>query len=336
MLTLEQWCQMNLARSSLLVGALMCFLPAVGSTQEPGFVAPTEAQYQLFKEGQDAYVAGEYLRSVDLFKASLLVGDLNITYLNLGRAHFKLGRCAEARGAFAKVRKAPRVKEPKPESVLIRLNEYLVELDEKCVEGAGASDAEAETKCPEGTVFKEGRGCVGAVVCPEGTRLVEDKCVAKVDLKCPEGTIFKMGSGCVASVALDLGAAASEEERQTVAGAPSKKGGSVLAWTMLGLGGLGLVGSGIFVTFQLSNNAAIDELERTRLRSGEAAQLNDLVEEGQLLEVGIWTSLGVGAVLSTLGVIWLMDDSEEESASGWSIQPIFNRQLTGITVEVSR
>ncbi len=114
------------------VVAILLSTPIFAAAQDEDFAAPSETQLQLFQEGAEAFSSDEFDRAIKLFKASLLVGELNITYLNLGRAHFKLGQCQEAREAFAKVRKAPRVRTPSPESVMGRLNEYVVELDKDC------------------------------------------------------------------------------------------------------------------------------------------------------------------------------------------------------------
>jgi hypothetical protein len=279
------------AAALLSLGLFLVSLPA--QAQEPAFVEPTKAQYQLFEDGQVAYMDGEYLRAVDLFKASLLVGDLNITNLNLGRAYFKLGRCKEARGAYAKVRKAPRVRSPKPQDVMIRLNEYLVDLDEKCVEGALNT---GPSKCPEGTSFEAGSGCVATAASatprPGTMRAFVD----------PKITNVKARAG----------------------------------WAMLGLGVLGMATGGLFVGLQLNNNEDISDLERSRLQAGQSSQMQGLVDRGRSLEVGIWTGLGLGAALSTLGVVWLLDDGEASEASTWRLRPVISGDAAGVSVEVWR
>ena len=144
-------------RFAAILTVVCVAISAPVAAQDGSFVVPTETQLQLFTQGSEAYQADDYEKAIKLFKASLLVGELNITYLNLGRAYFKLGQCKEAREAYAKVRKAPQVRQPPPESVLIRLNEYLVDLDEECVEGTKSTEPD---KKPDEVVEKPEKGSV--------------------------------------------------------------------------------------------------------------------------------------------------------------------------------
>ncbi len=89
---------------------------------------PTEAQFKLYEEGADAFQAGDYRKAVDLFEASLHLGKLNITYLNLGRSHFKLGECPEAARAYELARTAPAIAQPSPSAVRARVDQYVEDL----------------------------------------------------------------------------------------------------------------------------------------------------------------------------------------------------------------
>jgi hypothetical protein len=136
--------------SGAVLWVLMLLCCGAGWAQgDDGFANPNESQMQLYKDGSTAFQAEQYEDAVRLFKASLVVGELNITWLNLGRAQFKLGRCLEAREAFAKVRTAPKVRNPAPEAVMVRLNEYLVDLEASCKDGISAP--------PEAVVCVEGK-----------------------------------------------------------------------------------------------------------------------------------------------------------------------------------
>jgi hypothetical protein len=89
---------------------------------------PTDAQFQLYEEGAEAFGAGDYRKAIDLFEASLHLGKLNITYLNLGRSHFKLGECREAADAYELARTAPAIAQPSPSAVRAKIDEYAADL----------------------------------------------------------------------------------------------------------------------------------------------------------------------------------------------------------------
>ena len=91
-------------------------------------VKPTEAQFQLYQEGSEAFGQGDYKKAVDLFKASLHLGELNITYLNMGRAYFKMGQCDKARESYDKAQRAPAIAQPAPALVRQKIDQYRAEL----------------------------------------------------------------------------------------------------------------------------------------------------------------------------------------------------------------
>jgi hypothetical protein len=106
-----------------------------GATISGGFAhtegqitAPSEAQFQLYQRGHEAFKAGQYVEAVDLFKASLHLGELNITYLNLGRALFKLGDCVGARRAYEKALTAPAIAQPTSAEVAEKVASYEADL----------------------------------------------------------------------------------------------------------------------------------------------------------------------------------------------------------------
>ncbi len=110
-------------RLAVAWAAAAVLLPSVASAQDD-IVVPTQTQFNLYQEGAEAYAAEEYSKAVDLFRASLRLGELNITYLNLGRALFKLGDCQEASAAYAKALTAPKIANPTPMQVLTKVEEY--------------------------------------------------------------------------------------------------------------------------------------------------------------------------------------------------------------------
>lgn len=108
--------------------AALCFVTRAAA--QP--VTPSETQYNLYTEGAEAFQSGEYEKAATLFKASLSLGELNITYLNLGRTYFRLGQCTEANASYAKALTAPQVAQPSPAQVLSKVEEYRMELASVC------------------------------------------------------------------------------------------------------------------------------------------------------------------------------------------------------------
>ena len=85
----------------LAVSVCLLFAATGALAQDEDFASLSESQLQLNEEGSEAFKKGNYDEAVRRFEASLLVGELNITYLNLGRAYFKIGDCKKARNWFA-------------------------------------------------------------------------------------------------------------------------------------------------------------------------------------------------------------------------------------------
>jgi hypothetical protein len=101
---------------------------------ERGFAEPSEAQLEMNEKGVKAIVDGDYDKAARLFQASIDLGKLNITYLNLGRALQKAQRCREAKNAYLDVKKeaTPKVQNPPPFEISSRAEQYLAELERKC------------------------------------------------------------------------------------------------------------------------------------------------------------------------------------------------------------
>ncbi len=113
---------------------ILMSLTALGQAHadDDEIVEPSEAQYQLYQEGAEAFKGEDYNKAIDLFKASLHLGELNITYLNMGRAHYKLGQCQEALEAYIAAERSPKLANPTPAQVQAKLDEYKADLYETC------------------------------------------------------------------------------------------------------------------------------------------------------------------------------------------------------------
>lgn len=120
----------NLA--ALCVGlALMVALPSVVDAEAPR-TRLTSTQKKLTEKAFAAYKAGDFDKAVTLFRSSLELGPNNITYLHLGRALFRAGKCDEAVAAYNTVNKAPQVRKPSPAAVLAKLADYRGEVEGGC------------------------------------------------------------------------------------------------------------------------------------------------------------------------------------------------------------
>jgi hypothetical protein len=115
-------------RSTLCTVACLIALSVALPAAAEDLATPTDTQLKLYEEGALAFGAGEYEKAARLFQASIDLGPLNVTYLNLGRALFRLDRCEEARDALDAARSAPRVADPPHEAVMDKIVEYSLDL----------------------------------------------------------------------------------------------------------------------------------------------------------------------------------------------------------------
>lgn len=148
----------------LLMGALSGLLavgsPASALAQQQGAdigaADPTDEQLELNADAVGAIQSGEYAKAVELLKKSNEIAPMNVTWLNLGRAYQKLGKCGKARQAYLNVISAPAVKDPSPRLINAKADQYLGQLDEQCEQTEDdrqmanatgkAKDDEAETQ----------------------------------------------------------------------------------------------------------------------------------------------------------------------------------------------
>jgi tetratricopeptide (TPR) repeat protein len=100
--------------------------------EESNYTEPSDNQVDLNANAVEAMGEDDYERAVRLLEASIDLGELNVTWLNLGRAYHRLGRCKEARNAYLAVVSAPPVREPSPRLVDAKAEQYLEELEETC------------------------------------------------------------------------------------------------------------------------------------------------------------------------------------------------------------
>lgn len=99
---------------------------------ERDFADPSAEQLSLNDDAVRAIIQEDYARAVALLEEASALGELNVTYLNLGRAYQMLGKCAKAKEALGNALTAPRVRKPSPAFVKKKVAEYREELPETC------------------------------------------------------------------------------------------------------------------------------------------------------------------------------------------------------------
>lgn len=127
--------KMNIKYISISALLLVTTLaPAAASAQQKTCKAPNDRQLTANKAGAQAMQSGNMEAAASIFKKSIQDdGDLNVTYLNLGRALQKAGKCAEAADAYQRALETNRcVPSPNPEKVRELTAQYRVELEATC------------------------------------------------------------------------------------------------------------------------------------------------------------------------------------------------------------
>ncbi len=126
---------------------------------EDGYVTPTDKQTALNTSAVEAIKSEEYEQAVALLRRSLELGEMNITYLNLGRAHQRLAECGSAEDAYLAAVSAPPVRSPSPYLIEKKVEQYMEELEAECDEqdwaktstgSSGSGEYSWESK-PKGT-----------------------------------------------------------------------------------------------------------------------------------------------------------------------------------------
>lgn len=132
----------HLALGALLLAAI----PATARAQDTTLSAKdmTQAQYEMNQRGLAEVRKGtsqSYRDAADLFRASIKLGEWNITYLNLGRTYQRmiplkgedaLERCVQAEDAFRKALAARPVPSPPPAEISARVKQFRAELQRDC------------------------------------------------------------------------------------------------------------------------------------------------------------------------------------------------------------
>ncbi|MEZ4443306.1 MAG: PEGA domain-containing protein [Polyangiaceae bacterium] len=170
------------------VGSLAVAAVVAMATPRVALAQPTEEAKQLFAEGNERYLRGDYLGAADAYRRAYGLARYRVILFNLGRAYEHLGRPVEAVDAYRRVLAAPGKLEPAHEEAarqsLVEQQKLVAELSISCnVDGAtirvdgeevGAVPLAAPVKVASGRVVVEAtrEGFVAgyhAVEAPGGT-----------------------------------------------------------------------------------------------------------------------------------------------------------------------
>lgn len=286
-----------------------------GSTDEE-LVEPSETQQEYNDRGVILTQDRKYKEAIALFRSSLSLGELNITYLNLGRAYFRLDRCLDAREAYDAVVRAPKVKVPTPQEI----GEILARFEEEYAERCSAT---VEMTCEGDPMVRvddePARTCSSLSGWPVTPG--EHTVVATYGAGDVEKTVTIEG-GATQAVAFEEPEVVAEPEPEPAPKpAPAVDQGTPLyVWLTLGTG-VALIGTAIAWDLAVTG-PKLDELEETEeaTTGSEIGDANDLRDEIDMDQTITLIAGGAGIALAVTGaILWLVsgDDEPETGVSAW-------------------
>ena len=118
--------------NQILLVVISCTVLFAGTVHAQDTTAASRAQRKLIGEGLKAHSAADYQAAIELFRKANESGELNIIWLNLGRALQKNGDCYGARQAFSRALEAPPVPNPAVNLVVEAVEKFRAELQTEC------------------------------------------------------------------------------------------------------------------------------------------------------------------------------------------------------------
>lgn len=317
------------------LGALLVAQAVTPAWADGGTVIQNQAQLSLYKEALGEMEKGNYPRAVELLQAALLIGEANIVYLSLGRAHQKGGECRPAEEAFKKALGAPVVADPPADKVKAKIEQFRAELRQGCPGAVQVTCVNLDT-----ALLIDGK----PLACGALMDLAPGEYTLSASL---EGQSFQQPLRLEAlqtttfSVTLDAQKKVAqpdpiEEPEDPKAPDPAPRS-LVLPITLGAVGGGLLVGGLVFGGLVQGVNDDLDALLEDP--SATRAQADALADEGGLWQALQFTSYGLGLVsLGASAYFLLLSDGTSEptstgvvlqgpwvtpEAAGWSLQGRF-------------
>lgn len=257
-----------------------------------------EEELERFKlrvsDGKQLFEMGKFRAAIEQFQAARDIYDHPRLTFNIAQAYKSLGACGESREAFSRYLGYP-------------------DLDEQMRERAAQLRDQLDTTCVE--VGRLRVSCAPADATLSLTRLDASTAPAQPTLRaCPLDTEIRTGVWEIQAEAPGYDATHQQFEvtrdatqslhltlsrQPTPAGTPTHK---ILAYSLIGVGGLGLV-SGIISDF--SAVSRLDELSAAQKRA-DRSRIDALQAEADSAQIRTAILYSVGALATAAGVLWLV------------------------------
>ena len=282
---------------------LLCVLVGAGA---PALAQETRSasrsQRKLIQLGLDAHAAGSYDKAAVHFRAANAESELNIVWLNLGRALQKGGDCAGAKKAYEQAPRAAAVPRPPAELVDETAAKYMAELNSECPGWIRVVCAQPDIELE---VETRPLTCGSSVELPAGTYTVNASWRGQHKSETATVAAFETASLSFGFKAKDPGPHGETEP---------DGGGSDLglyAWIATGVS-VALVGTGAVIAGQRGDT--IDRANATN-RESEYRSLRDEYDDQSTL---MWTTFGLGLAAGTAaGFLFYLDSQEPDGVGFW-------------------
>lgn len=309
---------MNLRHISIV--ATICLASTSALAQET--VVPSDSQQDYNDKGVVLMQQGDYAGAVASFRASVSLGNLNVTQLNLGRAYFRQTLCLDARQAYDAVETAPKVNAPTPAEIANLLQRFEAEYAETC-------SAKLTFECEGNPTIRIGKTEARACnTLGDGWPVAAGPAKVKVEYPGAEAFTIDVNAEAGASVEVAVKPPSSGDDAVADAGtgdtaptpgdsiATTDEGGSLATygWITLGVGGALIAGS--LVYDQVVTGAAVDELEG--LDNSQTERADELRPEIEGHQTNSIIMLGVGSAVAITGVVLLLlPDGDDSGPTAW-------------------
>lgn len=274
-------------------------------------ITPTDEQKELNRQAYQSMANGDHDAAIDMYLRSLQAGELNVTWLNLGRAYQKSGQCRDAFQAYEKVEDAPQVQNPVPEVVNDSLARFLGELESQCPTQIVTRCLSPSDDPSEVTVTLDGETdypCGVAIEVEAGTHIISGTGEAgriRKSVLVERGQSVQVDLHGVQAPAVEL---ASTEDTsydpqppRTAADEVDRIRGEIPPVRALDWGGVALIGGGLLVglTGMVFDGVVVP--------GWPAYAMDFQVQAGDFLPVGLYAG---GLTMIVLGIIDLVDGPE--------------------------
>jgi hypothetical protein len=287
--------------ATLLLATIVILGAAPAGADE--YVTIDETQNDLAIRALEAHHAGDFERAVELYRAALLIKEVNALHLNMGRALQRGGSCQRADKAYQRALVAPPLREaPSPKQVVAAVKKYRAELQSTCAGGV-IVECYGELSVDDKPASC---GVTIALLPGEHTARVagEDRVFTVVGLAVT-GVRFNVGeivSGRPGSEWDPGSNTTAPSITSTTTGVPSAT--TLVGWGLVGAGAASL---GVGVYFSAEVKRLSDDFvlagRRNPVDSDEVDRLN---AEADTVELGQYFAYGIGAATLVTGIVFLL------------------------------